>query len=60
MSKEQTNSKDWDARKLSPKAQEAIRIRAIKTYLEENKTQKEVAELFGVGRSRISYWLKLY
>ena len=60
MKKEQRDIEKWDARKLPPPAQEAIRIRAVKTYLKGKKTQEELAQTFGVSRSRISYWVNLY
>jgi transposase len=38
-----------DARKLSPKAQESIRMRAVRAVL-GGKSQVEVAAIFGVSR----------
>ncbi|MCP4049825.1 MAG: IS630 family transposase [bacterium] len=48
-----------DARKLSPDAQEAVRKRAI-IALEKGKSQKEVAEMFGVSRISLFKWAKIY
>lgn len=48
-----------DARKLSPKAQESIRMRAVQAVL-DGKTQVEVAAIFGVSRVAIWKWLKAY
>ncbi len=48
-----------DARKLSPKAQEAIRKRAVKAVL-NGKTRSEVANLFGVSRVSVNKWVKQY
>ena len=52
--------KQIDARKLPPKAQEALRFRAVHAVLEQGKTQEEVAQMLGVARTTVSYWLKLY
>ena len=52
--------KQIDARKLSPKAQGALRFRDVHAVLEQGKTQEEVAQMLGVARTTVSYWLKLY
>ncbi|QIJ72678.1 IS630 family transposase [Thermosulfuriphilus ammonigenes] len=49
-----------DARKLPPKAQEALRFRAVHAVLEQGKTQEEVAQMLGIARTTVTYWLKLY
>jgi len=48
-----------DARSLSPSAQEALRMRAIKAVLDGQK-QKEVARILGVTVHSISNWVKRY
>jgi transposase len=48
-----------DTRKLSPKAQEALRIRAVQAVL-DGKTQKEVAQVFGVTARSVNTWVKIY
>ena len=49
-----------DARKLPPKAQEALRFRAVYAVEEQGKTHEEVAEMLGVARTTVTYWVKLY
>jgi hypothetical protein len=44
--------KTQDARSFSPEAQRAIRQKAVKTVLDENK-QVEVAQIFGVPRHTV-------
>lgn len=46
-----------DARSLSPKAQEALRMRAVKAVL-DGMTRSEVAKLFGVSRKIVEKWVK--
>lgn len=48
-----------DARTLSPEAQEALRFRAIKA-VEEGMTQTDAARVFGVARTTVTEWVKLY
>ena len=48
-----------DARYLSPKAQEAIRLRAVRAVL-DGQSQTQVAQTFGVARGTVSRWLKIY
>ena len=48
-----------DARKLSPKAQEALRVRAVKAVL-DGKTHEKVARLFSVSRTTVTKWVNLY
>jgi transposase len=48
-----------DTRSLSPSAQEALRIRAVKA-VETASSQLEVCKLFGVSRTALSGWLKIY
>jgi transposase len=48
-----------DARSLSPSAQEAVRMRAVKAVLEGQK-QRDVARMFGVTVQSICKWVKLH
>ena len=48
-----------DARSLSPSAQEALRMRAVKAVLDGQK-QNEVARILGVTVQSISKWVKQY
>ena len=48
-----------DARYLFPKAQEVIRLRAVRAVL-EGQSQIQVAEIFGVARVTVSRWFKIY
>ena len=48
-----------DARSLSPSAQEALRMRAVKAVLDGQK-QNEVARILGVTVQSISKWVKRY
>jgi transposase len=48
-----------DARKLPPKAQEALRFRAVKA-VEDGMTHEEAARVFGVARTTVTNWVKLY
>ena len=50
---------DGDARSLSQDAQEALRVRGVKLLL-EGVTQREVAELLGVGERQVRRWQKRY
>jgi transposase len=49
-----------DARTLSPSAQEALRKRAVATYLAGTLTQAQVVEVFGVSRAALIKWLAAY
>jgi len=51
--------KKQDVRGLSAKAQETLRIRAVKAVL-AGRTQLEVAEMLFVSRQSVSKWLKDY
>jgi len=51
--------KTKDTRSLSPSAQEALRMRAVKAALKAD-TQKEVCENFGISRQSLGNWLKKY
>ncbi|MBI5184470.1 MAG: helix-turn-helix domain-containing protein [Nitrospinae bacterium] len=51
--------KSTDGRSLSPKTQEAIRIKAAKAVM-GGKTQVEVARIFGVTRQALGKWIKNY
>lgn len=48
-----------DARSLAPKAQEALRKKAVKAVL-GGRTRTEVAEIFGVTRQTVALWVKAY
>ena len=48
-----------DARSLSPKAQEAIRIKAVEAVISGNK-QVEISQLFGITRQALGKWVKAY
>ena len=48
-----------DTRKLSPEAQEALRLRAVKAVC-TGMTQREVARSFGVTECVVSRWMKTY
>jgi transposase len=48
-----------DTRTLSPSAQEALRMRAVKAALKAG-TQKEVCQIFGISRQSLNNWLKKY
>jgi len=49
-----------DARTLSPSAQEALRKRAVATYLAGTLTQTQVVQVFGVSRAALIKWLACY
>ena len=51
--------KNQDARSLSGKAQEALRVRAVKAVL-VGRTQLKVAEKFFISRQSVSKWLNDY
>jgi transposase len=51
--------KKQDARGLSAKAQETLRIRAVKAVL-AGRTQLEVAKKFFISRQVVGKWLKDY
>lgn len=48
-----------DTRRLSPKAQEALRIRSVQAVL-DGKKQVDVAEIFGVTPRSVNSWVKTY
>ena len=48
-----------DVRKLSPSAQEAIRVRAVESLL-SGKKRHEVSEMFQVSAGTVSKWKKWY
>jgi transposase len=48
-----------DARKLPPKAQEDIRRKAVKAYL-DGRSKTEIAEIFGVTRQAVTKWVIAY
>lgn len=52
--------KDFDARSIHPKAQETLRVRAVRAVIEEGKTHQEVADIFGVARGTVTKWVSLY
>jgi len=49
-----------DARKLSQEAQEAIRLRTIKSIMKDGMKISEAANLFGVSRSAINKWISIH
>jgi transposase len=48
-----------DARKLTPEAQEALRMRAIEHYL-QHANKSETARVFGVSRQAVTGWVESY
>jgi transposase len=51
--------KTKDARSLPPKAQEAIRIKAVEAVI-SGKKQVEVSQIFGITRQALGKWVKAY
>ena len=51
---------NFDARRIHPKAQETLRLRAVKAVVEDGKTHQEVANLFGVARGTVTKWVSIY
>lgn len=49
-----------DTRKLSPDAQETIRLRAIRLVLTGGKSRTAAADLLGVTRVSVSNWVSAY
>ncbi len=49
--------KTTDARRLSPTAQEALRVRVIAAIEEDKVTPTEAAKIFGVSRQAIYNWV---
>lgn len=49
-----------DTRKLSPDAQETLRLRAIRLVLVGGKSRTAAAELLGVTRVSVSNWVSAY
>ena len=49
-----------DTRKLSPDAQEAIRLRGIRLVLDGEQSRTAAAELLGVTRVSVSNWVSAY
>jgi len=49
-----------DARKLDPKAQEALRIRAVDAVVNQGMRQVDVCKAFNVGRTALHNWLTAY
>lgn len=49
-----------DARRLPPKAQEALRRRAVALVQARRMTQRAVAELFGVARKTVWLWVRAH
>jgi transposase len=49
-----------DARKLSPEAQETLRIRVVLGIVEEGLSQKEAVKLYRISRAAIIKWMKIY
>jgi len=51
---------NFDARSIDPKAQEALRMRAVRAVVENGKTHQEVANDFGVARGTVTKWVSMY
>lgn len=51
--------KTKDARSLPPKAQEAIRIKAVEAVI-SGKKQVEISQIFGITRQALGKWVKAY
>jgi transposase len=49
-----------DARRLSPEAQEALRLRVVHAIVDQGMRQVDAARIFGVGRTAIHNWLHAY
>ena len=49
-----------DARSLPPQAQQAIRKRAVMAVIENQRSQGEVAQEFGVTRTAVNQWVQRY
>jgi transposase len=49
-----------DARSMPQEAQAAIRLQAVKAYVEEGKTQGEVARMFNVTEQAVYLWHRRY
>jgi len=49
-----------DARKLTPEAQEALRIRVISAIVNQGMKQVDACKTFNVGRTAVFNWLKAY
>jgi transposase len=52
--------KPINARRLSPKAQEDLRLRVIHAIVDQGMRQVDAVRYFGVGRTSIHNWLKTY
>jgi len=49
-----------DARRINHKAKEELRYRAVDAVMKQGRTQREVAEAFGVGAVSVCLWVKRY
>ena len=49
-----------DGRKLSPSAQEALRIRAVRAVVRGGQSQSAVARTMGLSRQHVNQWVGLY
>ena len=49
-----------DARKLSPKQQETLRITAVRMVYDEGYTQRAAARALGVSRQEVVKWCRKY
>ena len=52
--------KTINGRKLTAKAQEAIRMRVVRSIIDDRMKQVDAAQTFGVGASSIHNWLTAY
>ncbi len=53
-------AKKIDGRKLTHEQSEYIRIQAVKAVRQKNKSPEEVIKLFGLHRTNIYKWLRIY
>ena len=49
-----------DARKLTPEAQEALRMRVIDAVVNQGMRQVDACKTFNVGRTAVYNWLRVY
>jgi transposase len=50
----------YDARRLAPKAKEALRLRAVQAVVAHSMAQVEAVRSFGVSRTALHHWVKAY
>jgi len=49
-----------DGRRLTPKAQETLRIRVVNAIVNQGMKQVDACKTFNVGRTSVHYWLKAH